>query len=275
MGRLKAAANGVSMAILALTVGACGLRTPDMVVSPGRDPTLDFVNKVVAHFKSELGCAVIGAIDYARKDTTTPYAYKWLDTATAKMSLILSADDNSSVSPDLIITDPISEVVTAFAGKGTVSTPRSFALGVGGGLSADANRKDTSDYTISIKDAFVDHEDDYRPGAAHCKPYGGYFLEGSLRLDDWLRSRLFPYENIDLRFMPPQTLQTDITFTITATGNVSPAWKLHPVAFSPSGSLFSTGRKNIDEIIITISANATDATVAQNIAKQGAFNQPR
>ena len=79
----------------------------------------------------------------------------------------------------------------------------------------------------------------------------------------------------ELKLSPPQTLQTDITFTINATGNVSPAWRLYPVAYNPTGSFFSMGRKNIDEIIITISPNAADAALAQNIAKQGAFNQQR
>ncbi len=261
---------------MALATGACGLKTPDMVLGPGPEPTLDFVNKVVAHFKDELGCAVVKAMNFATRDLNTPEAYNWLNNATAKMSLLLTADDASTLSPNVLVTEPVSNIVTTFLGRGTVTTPRSLSVGVGGGVSAEANRKDTSDYTISIKDAFTAHEIDYQPDSPHCRPYDGYFLEGSLKLDDWLSSRLFPSMNIEgLKKVPPSTLQTDITFTITATGNISPAWKLYPVAYNPTGTLFSTGRKNIDEIIITISPNPQDATTAQNIAKQGAFNQPR
>lgn len=267
-------------------VGGCGLKTPEMV-SPisGQGATLGLVSSIVGHFQAELGCAVIQVVKYARDSAKEhPYSripYSWLEspTATAKMSLILTADDASAISPNVSIGEPFAPAINVFPGKVMVSTPQSYAVGIGGNLGSEANRKETSDYSVSIKEAFLDKEIDYTPGddhRNHCKNYDGLLTDSDLKLYDWLSSRLYPViYNKDLKNSAPQTLQTDITFTIMASGNVTPSWKLVPTSINTSGVFFTASRKNIDEIIITISGTATEAATQQNIAKQGAFNQQK
>jgi hypothetical protein len=252
-----------------------------MVISGTPDATMTLVNSIVGHVKAELGCAVIRVIKYANDDSKqnhTKRAYQWLDAATVKMSLILTADDSSSISPNAVITQPFANAVNTFPGKASVSTAQSFSFGFGGGLSADANRKDTSDYSISVKDTFVDNTIMYTPGEDHpnhCKDYNGYLTDSDLQLYDWLNSRLFPLiNNADLKDTPPQTLQTDITFTVTGSGNATPTWKLIPTSVNTTAPFFTASRKDTDEIIITISATAAEAATQQNIAKQGALSQP-
>lgn len=290
MSKINSWALLMASIMITILAGGCGLKTPDMVMFGGQDATFQLVLSVVGHFKAELGCAVVQVVKYARDNEKEHPGFKnpysWIETskATAKMSLILTADDMSAVSPNVSVGEPFAPAINAFAGKVMVSTPQSYAVGFGGNLGSEANRKETSDYSIGIKEAFLDKAIYYTPGSDHqnhCKDYDGFLTDSDLKLYDWLSSRLYPLlvnnpsMPNDLNDTPPKTLQSDITFTVTASGNVTPTWKLVPTSINTSGVFFSGTRKNIDEMIITISASPDEASTQQNIAKQGAFNQQK
>ena len=151
----------ISMTMTIFYPEGCGLKTPDMVILGGQDATLSLVSSIVGHFQAELGCAIIRVVKYARdsekEHPISRHPYAWLEssTATAKMSLILTADDASAISPNLSIGEPFAPAINVFPGKVMVSTPQSYAVGIGGNAGSEANRKETSDYSVSIKKALL------------------------------------------------------------------------------------------------------------------------
>ncbi len=273
----------IVVAALSLTTQACALKTPDIVISGDSYATGILVNKILAHVKDESGCAIIYAMDFDQKTTKkgqTPLL-AWLDTpkATAKITLKLTVDETSSLSTSALVTQPFASAVNTFPGKPSVSNPQSFTLALGAGISSEATRIDQSDYSILVKETFIDngHRNDYEENAIHCATRDGYLTDSDLHIKDWLFSRVFAESlETEVERTSPTTLQTEITFIVTGSGNVNPTWKLIPTSVETGASpLFSVGRHNTDDIIVTLSATNAEAETQQNILKQGAADQPR
>jgi len=260
---------------IALTVSGCGLKTPQMTLSSDPHATSDQVIAILGEVSRELGCAVMDVRYTDIRSATlngTKRRLAWLDSATAILTLTLTVEDSSALNPGVTVTAPLANSVKKF-GSGTVTTGQSSGVGVGASLSADATRQDVSDYTISMKDAYIKHADSYTHVGALCTaPHDGVLLQSDLHLYDWLDSRLRPYIVEDsLKDVAPKTLTTTITFVVKASGNVNPMWKLVPTSFSTASSpLFALNRNNTDILLVTIGATAADATTAHNIAKTGA-----
>jgi hypothetical protein len=259
--------------IAMLQTSACGLKTPNMVLSGDKQATSNLVIAILGHVHSELGCAIMRAIELDQDNNKkSGRRYAWLDNATAIVTLKLIAEESSSLSPNTLITQPFPNSVTTFSGKPAVSLAQSFTLGAGGSLSSDATRTDITDYTISVKDAYVKKAGEFTPTSEHCStPYDGILTYSDLQLYDWLDSRFRPLVvDDDLKDVPPKTLTTEINFVVKGSGNITPTWKLIPTSVNSNGtSLFGLNRNDTDDILITISASAADAKAAQDIGKLG------
>jgi hypothetical protein len=246
-----------------------------MTLSSDPHATSDLVIKILGEVNRQLGCAVTD-VRYSDINSAPLNGGKrrlaWLDSANAILTLTLTAEESSALNPGVTVTEPLASSVKKFS-SGTVTTGQSQGLGVGASLSADATRQDVSDYTISIKDAYVQHANWYTHGGELCSgSRDGVLVDSDLHIYDWLDSRLRPYIVEDsLKDVAPKTLTTTITFVVKASGNLNPSWKLVPTSFSTASSpLFSLNRNNTDIILITIGATAADAKAAHDIAKTGA-----
>lgn len=270
-------------ALAALSTSGCGATVPSMMITGDHDhATAYFVNKVVDHVKSEIGCAVTRVIDYDKQvaaQNKSKRRIAWLDGWSAKMQLKLTVDEKTTLTPGASLTALLPNAATHVGGA-TITTPQSFSMGLGGQLSSDATRIDTSDYTFDLASDFL-HNSQYAGNSPTCSKYTGVLTDGDLQIYDFLDSRTFPYEistnagatqNVDLK--APSTLQTDITFVVAASGNVTPTWKFVAVTANTNNPLLNSGRTQTDDILLTLGPTAPGGgasqalTDAHNIGKQ-------
>lgn len=254
-----------SLASASLCLAGCGANVPDMA-APGGEPhaTAFLVNKIVDHVKSELGCAVVKVIDYDKDNAAskTKRALAWLDSWSGKMSLKLIVDEKTTITPGVSLTHLYSNAVN-IVGKSTITTPQSFVFGFGGQFSSDATRTDQSDYSFNIKKDFLDNPK-YAKGSPTCSSYTGFLTDGDLKLYDVLDSRTFPYEipgNVD--DTPPSTLQTEISFIVAGSGNITPTWKFVAVSGNTANPLLNSGRISTDDILITFGPSTPNGKPSQ------------
>jgi len=163
----------------------------------------------------ELKEAVTKANSYAVIDTE---GKKVVDTSSllpldsvAQVSLSLTVDESSAVSPGVTFNNPMANAISTFGVVNktpvTISTPQFFNLGVGGALSSTATRVDKFDPSYSI--AYL-----LKPVTANgvCHPENDPFLqigftpakssplipliESNLGLTDWLIGAMFTNRSI-------------------------------------------------------------------------------
>jgi hypothetical protein len=181
--------NGHGLAFALLTLGSlglegCGLYTPDIAPSDEPHATAFLINKIVNHVKCELRSAVRGVIKYD-KDNAAQQADKkrhlqWLETMTAKVTIKLIVDDKGTLNPGVSLKQLFPSATTTFANKTTVTSPQSFALGLGGLASSEAARTENVDYTYNVKADFLDNPHRYVNRPEQCVETGGILLDGDL-----------------------------------------------------------------------------------------------
>jgi hypothetical protein len=115
--------------------------------------------------------------------------YQWMRNWTTKVDLTLKTDDQSSISPSATFITPLKSTTIPLVGMFS----RSFAFGVGGGISGTANRTEVLSFTVSLRDlrAWKEHGD--------CNLPSGLDLYGNLGLREWITSALAPVELKQLR----------------------------------------------------------------------------
>jgi hypothetical protein len=269
----KFSTKALPLVLVSASLSGCGLRTPVMELSNETYPTLRLVNNIVDHVKDELGCAIVGLIDDDRDRMKggKPSAYPWLSKATGKVSLKLTVDEKSALGAGLTYSDFFTNAVSTI-GKTVITTPRSFALGANISGSSEAQRVDNSDYTLNIEAVFV-KDPKYQRGGDACTyltHFDGVFTDSNLQIKDWLQSRLELYAiDPDVKSSSvPDTLTTEITFTVAYGGNATPSWHLVPTSYNTAANPFlGLSRSRINDIIITIAQTPELAAQAQNIQK--------
>lgn len=267
MTELLSRTFGAVSLLASLLSAGCGANVPDIVVPPGeKDASAFLVNRIVGHIKSEVGCAILKVIDYDRKTYGNNRRTKWLDTWSAKMSLKLTVDEKSTLAPGVSLTHLYPNAVNNVGGS-NITTGQSFNLGLGGQFSTDATRIDMSDYSFNLKNDFINKTAEYGDKSPRCSPYTGFLVDGDLKIYDVLSSRIFPYITGTADDVPPTTLQTDITFIVAGSGNVTPTWKFVTVSGNTGNPLFSSGRTSTDDIIITFGPSAPDGKPSQALSE--------
>ena len=286
-------ARFISATALSLFTSSCGLQTPTMQSPLRPSPTSEVVLNIIYHVQEELACAVYAIKQHDRGRLENNKIIKdvpWLletgaKAGVAKVTLTLTVDDKTTIAPSLSDTALYPNKITSFTHGGNIVSPQSFSLGIGVSGSAEANRKISTDYTFSIRDDLLNFKNsnfdivedcDENTGALKL-PTTGAMISGDLRIADSFLGLLGYYTaqtqnngaNQPLgKALPPDTLQTDITFTLNGSGSVSPFWKLVPI--SPGSStlpLLAASRNSIDEVLVTLGPNTPATATAHNITK--------
>jgi hypothetical protein len=156
-------------------------------------------------------------------------------------------DERSSLAPGATWTTPIS------LAKETAS------VGFGGGVSADATRKQQVDFVFNVKKDFLENkafreQHDRGLTPAHCyDEEGRVLIESDLRIQEWLDSALFARgisDNLDAG--RPDVLTDDITFVVAYNASATPSWKLVRWSVNPNAPLASAARTRTNEALIAI-----------------------
>ncbi|UDL87315.1 hypothetical protein LGH82_19190 [Mesorhizobium sp. PAMC28654] len=254
-------------------VGGCGLRVPpikEIWDGPRGTEQIEFEIKKIIF--CDLKDAVIEAEKipfWVQDEKTGKKTRKQIipDEWGAQVSLSLQVDESTALNPGVSITQPLKNATTVFS-NGTVTSPQSFSLGLGGVLSSTATRIDKFDpyYSIAFlktpmtKDSVCHPENDPFLKNHETPSSSSPLIQSDLGIEKWLTEAMFTNSALpshDSAGSPnnvkPDTVGIEIKFVIVSSGNVTPTWKL--VKFTGSNGnlpLFSVGRTRTHDLIITI-----------------------
>jgi hypothetical protein len=235
-------------------LAGCGTAVPDIQEFWGSPQNAaDMEARVEAKIVCELGQAVKGI---AGDKSSTKDEYAFLRDWNAEVQLLLAVDEQSSINPTPSYNLPMSSAITHFSGGSSVTTGRSFSLGVSGTYSNEAIRTDKFFVTYKVKDLLNEADWDCNP----TQTSGVLFVESDLKIYEWLsgavniagslgpQSRRVAHASFAAK---PDAISHDIKFEIVSSGSVTPTWKL--VEFGMGSSPFVSGKRDrTQELVLTM-----------------------
>jgi hypothetical protein len=195
----------------------------------------------------------------------------WLKTWGAQAILTLTVDEKSSLNPGVTLNTVLPNATTVFS-NGNVTTPQSFSLGLGAGVSAAATRKEMVAWFIDFKN-FTSGKALARARAmgigdrpAPCSEHKGILIQSDLRLREWLYAVVLPTVPQDAfisgfkealateaKASKKDVISHEITFAIQYNANATPSWKLVRVSANQGSSpLFNFQRTRTQNLLITM-----------------------
>lgn len=156
-----------------------------------RDETTQVpVSQIVERVKCEIWLAT--------KDRLADKDFAFLKKWDATVDLTLMVNDQSGISPGVSIINPLNSVT--LANKGTFG--QSFSLGLGGGVTGQANLSDTVSFSLSLRElAYSDTglNNAYKRSQYYraCVPLQENDLIGKLRFKEWIDQALSPVRDPD------------------------------------------------------------------------------
>jgi hypothetical protein len=114
--------------------------------------------------------------------------------------------------------------------------PQSFAIGFGGGLSADATRTDKFTFYYLVPDLMGDEPSCHADKRDSADLYGTSLLRQSdLGIYKWLNNAMYLRSSVGISRPSEQEVMTyDVKFDIVSSGDFTPSWELVYVTTRPS-----------------------------------------
>jgi hypothetical protein len=236
---------------------------------------------------------------YGGKPVTTKDDQPLPDSWGAQITFTFTVDETSKLTPGATLNTVMPSIVTTFPGKAAVTTPQSFAFGLGGTLSSEANRVDTFDTFYTIGDiAYVYGQkndcNDINPDLMGPDSHSSLFLvKSNLGIIEWLpqafevsdflrSSRASPTgEGPALGGSTGQasdSISYHIKYIVVSEANATPMWKLVRVSANTSPTLLDVNRTRTHDLLITIgpgnfrTVKTTKGPVRQFVPSQSAAN---
>jgi hypothetical protein len=276
-------------------LGGCGLYVPaksevrsDEPIDRGPGKTGysqqgDYEDKIVSHIVCELALG----LNKAKHDFSLP----WLDKWGTAVTITITAQDQSGISPGVSFIDPLHNVIQSFPTGGNVTLPQSTSVSLGATGAATASRTETIQYTYLNSDLL--QFANYHPDCA-ADLISGAQVDGDLKIRQFLydKAMIAQQGNASLydkrsmgfkanKFKRPNrswewpvfnTITEEIMFIAAYGGNVTPTWKLATFTANTSGSLLAAQRTYTNDLIFTLgpvkppteTAAAALDSVAQN-----------
>ena len=253
----------VPVAAALLTTG-CALTTPDLRLAANGGDFEEGLSeeRLIGYVKCSLGQALHDVVSQERADRARygPLApldpAPWLSDWGAQVSLKVAVDENSNLSPGLMVKTPRANAISHFP-NGDVTVARSFGLGVSASATAEATRVEG----LQLYFYFPDLARTYGPQATTCQPHGKYFINGNLKIEDFVVSkvRLAQVQRLAAPrpghpdASPLDAFTYEVTFVVTTSGGVNPMWTLARLAVDAGGgNLLGASRRRTDDLIITV-----------------------
>lgn len=284
----------LQLIMVTVVLNGCGTYVPEIQEFWGSSTeTTKKVQAISLQVKCELSNAISGVIRRNLAATGIPKppppSLGWLASWSGLVTLNLTVDEKSSVSPAAIFNNVLPNGIVDFANRPSVSVPQLFSLSVGASQSSQAVRIDkvTVYYELkdliqpellkelvrrrAIKPAFLKaiHSNDADVMASNrdkwgdtCVPPSNHsadlFIQSDLKLDQWIDAAVFVQFSGVANFakvpkQPQGVISHDIKFQIVSTGNITPTWKLVKfTSISGTKPLFDTSRDRTQQLIITL-----------------------
>lgn len=259
--------GGIGITLLLLS--SCGFRTPDLhsPLETKQDVQIS-INHIVNRVKCELIQGIIKTLDDDKKIASqNGFAPKltWLEKWSAKVTLTLIAEENTSFNPGFSVFNNNHSSVQRFSNGSVVTTPRALTLGLGGGFSSNATRTNKLDFFFAFED-FINSDDTNKDYSIPCEQFGS-FLESDLKLGEWIEEATFANYTDSIKTpkkftFPQSVISHQVNFVVRASGNLSPGFRLARVTFN-QGSIpfFQTLRNKTNDILITLGPTAAAEAV--------------
>jgi hypothetical protein len=137
----------------------------------------------------------------ATKDRLADPHFAFLKKWDVTVDLTLMINNQSGISPGVSLIDPLKTVT--LPGKGTFN--QSFSLGLGGGVTGQANLSDTVSFSLALKDLAYTDQGLNNPKFLNeyynlCIPLQENDLIGQLRFKEWIDEALSPVHDPDNGF---------------------------------------------------------------------------
>jgi hypothetical protein len=240
-----------------MPLGGCGLQVPDMG-GLGQKPLEEAFTEMdlVNHIKCEIHLGVRDALKvWAKGGPAGGNGVEWLKGWDAKVTLKLTVDDTTSLSPGVSLTQPMHNVISFFSEGGNVTSPQSFSLGLGLQASAESTRAETLAFTFRIADLLK--YDPLRPDETTCAGHGNVPVLGTLKIDEFIVTKAGMAASPDTvpnnGVISPFTVFSDeVTFVVTFGGSATPQWKLVKVTANSSSPFYNAVRKRTQDVTVTM-----------------------
>jgi len=249
----------VVISAVAVTLGGCGLFTPEMQAFwETKDQEQRFENIIVNNVKCEIRNGVYDAIRWFQTNPNSQYPgndIRWLEQQGATVSFKLVVDEKSALNPGISYAD---------------TKPLPFSLGVGTANSADATRTETVAFTYSFHDLLHERGVERLLGKP-CEDENGVLIQSDLKIRDFIVNKVFlakvpgsvVIEDVPGRARkvsnPFSTFSYEVTFVVAFGVNGTPTWTFKRITVNPSSPLFSTSQQRTQDVTITI-GKTTPAT---------------
>jgi len=170
-------AFGALLLLLAACAAASCVRVPpaDDLAQP---PTVD---EIVQRVKCDLYDAFADRLN-------APYGYEWLHTWTTQANLNLIVNDQSSLTPSVAFTQPLT---TESIPQRVTNAARSWNLGVGGTASGTASRNEAVSFTVSMNELAAE----FGKQPHNCDLPDAVDLRSDLGLKEWVAGALAPFDD--------------------------------------------------------------------------------
>lgn len=225
-----------------LPITGCGTFVPqvrDFPYAGSETQNNLLVQAIIISIRCELQDAVTGVIN-ADIDTAKAnrfYYAQFLKGWGAQVSLTLRLEEKSTVNPTGVFL-PVSPVTSVFS--------------LAGGLSAtaDATRIDKVNFYYKVSDLYLGRDRkcirDTNP------PRDSLLIQSDLKLAEWLDAMINgTATGIITAVSNKNVLSHQITFQVTTSGNLTPAWRLVRGTVNQSGTFLSATRDRQHDLLVT------------------------
>lgn len=287
----------VVLLVTALTESACGLgvsQLPEVWDRADTFATAHMELQIKTAIFCELRAAAIEArrlnsgqqYTYRSKDVTSAADEPLPDTWGAQVTLTLTADEKGSLTPSVLLKDPIAP--KASFGQ---NVAQSFTLGLAGTLSSEGVRYDKYNFYYTAKDLIEDAGPDdvchVRPTILGPVSTSSPFVDGrNLGIREWLPGAIAvtdfqrssraaangegPALGTSGSFSS-DSITYDNKFVIVSDASVAPTWSLLRVGTGTT-ALVDLNRTRTHELLITIGPGTTTVAVNKKTGKKTLVN---
>jgi hypothetical protein len=269
----------------AISLSGCGLYMPDK--NPLLPDTLDsnkissggaYEDLIVRHIRCETAAGLKAAYDNLR--TQDSKKLEWLKKWGTAITLAITAEDQSGLSPGLSLTTPFENKIFTFKTGGNVTSPQSFVFGIGGSATASATRTETIQFTYLNKDLLyaADIFVPKQPDGIPCQTYQrGLMIEGDLKIWEFIYDKAVIAANGNAAPYAKPTEEKDVpTGQCNCNGKPATQKKQVPidgskVAQQPDWPLFNTFTENIT-FTATFGGNVTPTWKLARVSANSSAN---
>jgi hypothetical protein len=253
-------------AVLLVSISGCGFYTPEKY--PFTEDTIDPASGTSAYGNIEdaiVGHAVCeiskGIYDVWEHRATLQYT-SWLYSSDwgVSVTITLTFEDQSALNPGVSLTTPLQNKVFAFPSGGNVTSPQSFALGLGGAGTGNATRQETIQFTYTNKvllkwareRARIENTENFCD-----RTNKGIMINSDLKIDQFIYDKMSINSNgnvfdpANVKSPPFNTFQEQLTFVASLNANATPTWKFARITANTTSPLLTATRTDTDALTIT------------------------